>query len=533
MALAAEIRLIPLIFARKGGKEGWPALAKSLGPVGTKIGQHLALRPDLIDDPEVIDDFLRFTDQHDKDTIKFERVLENIKKDLQARKIDFAREFAWIDPEPIAAASLAQVYRGELVDGRSVVVKVKRSEIERQTEDAIRVLKRIAAEIDMLGKTPWIRARDHADEIEQWLNRELDYEHERTNLKRFQELLAASPTVHVPEVHTELSGKRFIVMEHLGGVTMTTLIRWIDEGRSVELRARGLDRDQLAGNLLESVLEQVFVHQFFHADTHPGNLLGLPENKIGFVDFGLVDALDPRFGRDMFRYLRAMYQNDTDDMLRSLKGMLLPTESADWSGFRERFLESNREWRRTTDPAARSPTGLYISSVLTAAGRTGHRIPPGILSMLRALHAADYIAYRLGSEDSLRVAGRRFFERFRWRAVTDLMDSEVMQGELLQIYDMVRDGPRKAYRVLSDLADEQLTLRVENTESPQTRKREDSRAQLMALAVVAVSLSLLLTVMLVVTDGSEGWLGGLSILILAALIIVYLAIAVVWRRLSR
>ena len=134
-----------------------------------------------------------------------------------------------------------------------------------------------------------------------------------------------------------------------------------------------------------------------------------------------------------------------------------------------------------------------------------------------------------GRQESLRDSGRRFFAKHRWKAVTSLLEAEALEGEMLRAIDIIRNGPIKAYRVLTDLAAEQLVLRVENTESLQSRRRANARALLVTLSIVAVSIALILAAAVV---SSASLQGATVILLIAALATCYLAMLWVGRKLS-
>lgn len=540
--------------ARDDDAQVWSRFAELPGAVGIKIRQHLALRPDLIVDEARRRAYLELTDRGAREALDWHTEVRPIVE--RALAPDQQHRLVWVDPSPAGVASLAQVHRGRLDDGRSVAIKVLRPGIEAEVAQGIAALREVARELEHQHALPTRSAEELVGEIQEWLARELDLRHEADNLQRFREMLAGSAIVCVPRVYDELGtarperaqadpprpgdevaaprGARVLMLEFLDGVSFSDLLRWIASGRDTVLRARGLDREALARNLLEAMLEQVFLHRHFHADTHPGNLLALPGNRIGFVDFGLVDVIDPRFGRRIHRYLSAIYTDDVDSMLLGLKGVLLPTEDASWVTFQERFFDVHRAYRRGGASDGGSSSGRYISAVLSAARTSGYRIPVGILSMLRALYAADYIAHQLAPDVDLARVGAGFLARNQWRLVAGLLQPDELQGELFHTVDMLRDGTRSGYRLLSALADEQLTVRVENVESPQTRRLADARAQLISLSLAAVGVCVVLAAIL------AGWAAQPPLLLaaLCALPAVGLGgllwgIARTWARLSR
>jgi len=502
----------------------WDLVAEKFKVIGTKLQQYLALRPDVVLDEPTVDRFLRASETRAME-IPFEEIEKEI---LSGLGIDHISDrFTRIERKPRGVASIAQVHLAEIRAGERVAIKIKRRKIEQAITDDIAVLRTLANKsIELSG----IKTGAMVDEIEAWLERECDFEQEARNIEAFADMLAGSRSQVVPHVYPELCSKNIITMEYLEGVSLSTIIGMREGGRMAETGALGIDVDRIAAALTEATLEQIFLHQRFHADLHPGNLIALPGNRLGFVDFGLVDILDARFGRGMHRYLQAIYAGDVDGMLSGLRGLLLTTENADWEAFKNLFIEANHEWRRGERNNGHSLTGNYIQAVLTNARNTGHEIPRAILSMLRALYASDRVAHMISSEpgrDELRRKSTEFFEKHRWRPIANLLDPATLESEFVDYADIVREGPKKAYRVLSELVDGHFSINVENTESVQTRRQSDARAQLIGFGIAAVSLSMIVAGLII------GAMYALAVVVAVLLIYCYYEMYSIVRRMQK
>lgn len=266
---------------------------EELGPTFVKLGQVLATRVDLFE-PEWIAEFSKLQDE--ARPVPWEAIRAQLEEDLGGPPEEVFAEFT---PEPIAAASLAQVYRARLPDGRAVVVKVRRPGIRPVIEADLRLLLRLA---DLLeNESPALRAlqpRQIVREFSQSLQRELDFATEARNARRMARNFdgytdgdsprtadlppdsVALPVIVIPEMVWEC--ERACVQEHIDGIPGSKL---------AQVDAAGLDRALLARRGARAVLKMILRDGFFHADPHPGNVFYLPGNRIAFIDFGMVGRL--------------------------------------------------------------------------------------------------------------------------------------------------------------------------------------------------------------------------------------------------
>jgi len=504
-------------------------ILERLGPTFIKLGQFLALRPDLIAQ-EYCDEFLRLTDQ--VAPFSFTVVRRIVEEDLGS---PVSTHFAWINPRPIAAASLAQVHLAYTHSGTTVAVKVQREGIDEAVERDLRRARIIGWILEVTGSIAVISSAEAVDELSRWMHEELDLEHELRNLTRMYQLTRDYPNMQVPRPCPELSRARVLTAEYLPGVPFTELLRLVRANHPERLERLGVDRKALAANLLDAVLTQIFRFEFFHGDTHPGNLLAMPGNAIGFVDFGLADELDPSFRQGMIRYLAATYAGDLEGMFQGLTEVLVPARESDPNQFRTDFYEQSRRWRREREASSRgaapkdSPTARYLVGVLRAARQNRYRVPPAILSMYRTLLTAETLASQLGGDVDLPEVGIRLFQRLQVDSIVDAFRLENLQLGLLEVMQLVRDGPRQARRVLTDIADGRFVLSVRTVESDEDRRQANHRARLVAAAAVSISLSVL------IFGARDAVLPGdirLSGVLWAALIADWIWLLILWRRLS-
>jgi predicted unusual protein kinase regulating ubiquinone biosynthesis (AarF/ABC1/UbiB family) len=248
-----------------------------MGPTFVKLGQLLSTRADLL--PEVyLDALSRLRD----DVEPMEPcVAEGVVEDELGVRISTA--FGSFDPSPIGSASLGQVHRATLRDGRPVAVKVQRPGIRRQALEDMQVIAELAEFLDAhTDRASRLGFGTMAEEFRRSLVGELDYRREAANLTVLGEILADSPRLVVPQPVDDYTTSRVLTMDFV-------------EGRSIDslgpLGRTELDCEDLADELIGAYLRQVLVHGFFHADPHPGNVLLTPDSRLALVDLGMVATL--------------------------------------------------------------------------------------------------------------------------------------------------------------------------------------------------------------------------------------------------
>lgn len=250
----------------------------TLGPTYIKVGQALSTRPDLIR-KDFLDELTKLQDQLPPfdNRIAF-RILES---DLGRSIDEVYREFS---PNPIAAASLGQVYKATLHTGETVAVKVQRPNLRPKLSLDLYLMRLLAGWVE-----PWLPLNlGHdltliVDEFGTKLFEEIDYLNEAKNAEKFAQNFAGDPEVKVPVIYNQFSSCRVLTLEWIDGIKLTDLSK---------LEAAGLDANELIKIGVTSGLRQLLEYGFFHADPHPGNLFATLDGRMAYIDFGMMDQLD-------------------------------------------------------------------------------------------------------------------------------------------------------------------------------------------------------------------------------------------------
>ncbi|PLZ95361.1 hypothetical protein CEN50_22570 [Fischerella thermalis CCMEE 5268] len=254
-----------------------------LGPAYIKIGQALSTRPDLVP-PTYLEELTQLQDK--LPPFPNEIAYQFIQEELGAPPQEIYTE---LSPEPIAAASLGQVYKGKLSTGEEVAVKVQRPDLRERITIDLYILRRLAGWVQKNFKRIRSDLVGILDELGDRIFEEMDYIHEGENAERFYQLYGHLKDVYVPKIYWEYTNRRVLTMEWIEGTKLTN---------TEEIKAEGIDARYLIEVGVQCSLRQLLEHGFFHADPHPGNLLATRDGKLAYLDFGMMSEIKPpqRYG---------------------------------------------------------------------------------------------------------------------------------------------------------------------------------------------------------------------------------------------
>jgi len=254
-----------------------------LGPAYIKIGQALSTRPDVVP-PSYLEELTTLQDKIP--SFPNEVAFRFIEEELGERPEEI---YAELSPQPIAAASLGQVYKGRLKTGEEVAVKVQRPGLNRRISLDIYIMRSLAGFVQDNFKQVRSNLRSIIDELAERIFEETNYNQEGRNADKFQKLYGYIEEIYVPKIYWEYTGTRVLTMEWITGTKLTD----IDA-----VQAQGIDATHLVEVGVECSLRQLLEHGFFHADPHPGNLLAMRDGRLAYLDFGMMSRIKPyqRYG---------------------------------------------------------------------------------------------------------------------------------------------------------------------------------------------------------------------------------------------
>ena len=443
-----------------------------LGPTFVKAGQMLALRPDYV--PLAYADALRplHADARSFSGVEARSVIEH---ELGA---PVERLFAEFEPAPFAAASLSQVHRARLRDGRRVAVKVQRPGIEDQIDSDLALLGFLAGRLQRRSRAALaFRPSDAVDELAEYTRRELDFRNEAVTAERMRSAFADREDVVIPEVMRELSGRRVLTTELVDGRPPRP---------AAELRAVGLDPDALISTGASAMFAQIFEHGLFHADPHPGNLLFLDGDRVCFLDFGMVGRLARRDRRRMAFVLWALADGDFGGVADRLLRISTRRPGADPERFRRAVADAVEHWYggRSADYSIARLLLRYLS----LGGGFGIVFARELMLLARALVNLESTATLIDEDFSLQRVARDLLPQLRRSLLGDVASpAEAWARHRFDYLDLALDLPDLVPELLARLTE---SSRDERSDVP-TPQAGSSRRRLglatLALGAVAGS----------------------------------------------
>jgi predicted unusual protein kinase regulating ubiquinone biosynthesis (AarF/ABC1/UbiB family) len=254
-----------------------------LGPTYIKIGQALSTRPDLVP-PTYLEELTSLQDQ--LPSFPNEIAFQFIEEELGFSPQDI---YAEISPDPIAAASLGQVYKGRLKTGEKVAIKVQRPDLVRRIALDFYLMRALAGWAQNNIKRIRSNLVAITDELASRIFEEMNYFQEGRNAELFAELYGYIKEIYVPKIYWKYTGRRVLTMEWIEGMKLTNV---------EAIQAKGIDATHLVEVGVQCSLRQLLEHGFFHADPHPGNLLAMDDGRLAYLDFGMMSQILPhqRYG---------------------------------------------------------------------------------------------------------------------------------------------------------------------------------------------------------------------------------------------
>jgi len=413
-----------------------------MGPTFIKLGQLLSSRVDLLA-PAYIEALSRLQD--DVEPFSFEEAEEIISTELGVR---LSRVFPTFEHKPMAAASLGQVHRATLRDGREVVVKVQRPDIRAQILEDMEVLEELAEFLDdhtELGHRYGFR--DLLLEFRGSLVDELDYRREADNLATIGRILEGNDKIIVPAPHPDLTTSRVLTMEYVEGRKVTGL---------GPLGRLELDGAPLADALFESYLKQVLVDGVFHADPHPGNVLLTPDSRLVLLDVGMVARLSPAVRDKLVKLLLALADARPDEVSRVARTLGEELVGFDAPVFERAVAEV--VGRSADASMADLDIGATLLQLTRKAGEAGLRMDPELVMLGKTMLNLDQVAATLDPQFEPRAALRRH--------VAELMRSSMrttpaaMMSSLLEAKEFVEALPGRVNRAFDAIGEGHFEMRI-------------------------------------------------------------------------
>lgn len=458
---------------------------EALGPVYIKFAQIASTRRDLV--PK---EYCRALErlQDDVEPLPFNVIQMVIERELG---VAVSKVFAELDPKPFACASIGQVHRGKLRDGRDVVIKVQRPNIAETSAQQMEVLSEICDSADRtteIGKK--MRFGSLMRAVRQAFAAEIDYRLEARNLEALRANLGEFDQLIVPKVVPDLVRERVLVLEFVSGTAVSKI-------SGVVLNER--DTATLANQLVNAYLKQCLIDAVFHADPHPGNLLLTPDGKLAILDGGMVVRISPTLRSQLSMLILAMSEGDGDTAA---------TVAADIgekeNGFRlDRFRQVVGRILATSEMGRGTGTsiGQALIELLTAAGENGLTLPPEMVLFNKALLQVEETLDRLDPKLDFTQIVRKFCPRIAEAKATEKLTFAKFTQAAFDFADLSSDLPKRLNRITQQLADNELMIKVNALDEKAWTASFEKVANRIAAALVSASLIIAASVLMHITGG--------------------------------
>ena len=445
---------------------------EELGATFVKLGQVLSTRSDLLP-PEYIAELAKLQDA--VPPVSFEWIEAVIQAELGATLQELFLEF---DPEPLAAASIGQVHAAFLPHGEEVVVKVQRPGVAEEIEQDLAILldlARIITEHTSFGRDYDVLSL--AQEFAFNLRCELNYVREAENAEHFRALFQDDPDICIPRIHWRYTGERVLVMERMRGLKITD----VDA-----LDRAGVDRCQLAANFVRLMLEEMFVHGFFHADPHPGNVYVLEDGRIGLIDFGMMGRLDEALQEGLSRLFLAVAKGDSERVMDEMLflGMLQGQVN-------KPALKRDLDHMITcyAHRSAQEIAAANLFSEITALARRHRlRMPADLVLMARVMAISEGIGLQLNPDFQFIPFSQPYLERYWLHRHSPLQVGEKIVEGMVDMTEFGLSFPRRFTRLVTLLEQGELGGQIEIRDMGRTLDRVQRMVHQLSASVLVGAL---------------------------------------------
>ncbi len=461
--------------ARIGRFNQWERIRmaiEELGPTFVKFGQILADRPDIV--PEELREELKKL-QDEALPMPDEIAIKEIENELGRPIAEIFKEF---NKTRLASASIAQTYRGVLLNGEEVCIKIQRPGIAKKIELDLNLMNYFSAR--MQKNSPELEAINFQGVVKEFgktIRKELDFRHEAANIVRFYHNFEKDPDIRVPKVYTQYTSPRILIEEYIKGIKVSDL---------ETLLSSGCDPEILSRKAVRLVFEQIFSHGFFHADPHPGNLFVLEGNVLSFIDFGMMGSLRSEHLTSLGGYVLGYLERDAHKMTEAL---LLISGKRHFARFKDlefQVGEMLAHYRFLS--VEEMDFGKIMNESVDILIHYGLRIPPGIYLLVKALMAIERVAVVLNPKIDFAAEMQPYAIDLIARQYSPKQIARELFDSLTEYYRFLKELPSDLNEIISKINEGRFKTQIEVKGIDPLMEHIDSSSNRVSVAIVIAAL---------------------------------------------
>jgi ubiquinone biosynthesis protein len=453
---------------------------EQLGPCFVKLGQLLAGRSDLLP-PAWAEELSKLREE--VAPVPFEEIRAQLEQDLGADPDSIFRN---LEPEALAAGSIAQVHRAELEDGTRVVLKVRRPGIEETVEADLRLLMRLAERLEVRRDLRIYRPRSVVRQFARTMRNELDLAQEARHAERLRATLRGDEPIVVPHIHARWTRERLCVMDRLEG---PSLGRWIREGMP-----GGHDPARIARIGTDAVLRMVFVEGVYHSDPHPGNVILLADGRLGLIDFGQIGFLSAARRAEFLDLLQAVVARRPDEAAEVLLGW--SDEELDQDVFEQDCAEFIDRYRGSSLRDLRASE--LVGDINRLARENGLMLPADVALLLKVFLTLEDLGRALDPSFVVSAYVEPFVQRASRSRLPGLRRIPRVIGEVVQL---AGDLPRDLRRMRSRLRRGRVRVHIDLEGLERFSSQIDQSVNHLTIGMITAALIVGTSVSLTIAGG--------------------------------
>ena len=442
-----------------------------LGPTFIKLGQVLSVRPDLIP-KSYIKELEKLQDS--VPAFSYDIARQQIKKELGK---DIRDIFSSFDKKPIASASISQVHKATLKDGKKVAVKIQRPDVKKIMETDIEIMFYVARLLE--SRIPKIRRFMPVKVIEEfsnWTEKELDFKKEAINAEIFAKNFSGSKTVKIPEVYPDFTTAMILTMEFIDGIELHNI---------PEIKRKKINLRPLLNSGFDAVLTQVFVHGFFHADPHPGNILITKDMKVAFVDFGIVGYFDEDLKAKSIDLFYGVISNNPETIVATLADL--------GSAEIENREELKYEISDLLEPLQSSSithvkVSRVLEEILDLALSHGIKVPMPFVLFGKTIITLEGIALEYDPKFSIVESSRPFIERLMRQRYNPVNQLNQLMKNMMKFRKFAENLPDQTTRALKKIEKGTIKVDIDDTDIKKLSLEIDRSGNRVAYSMLIAAL---------------------------------------------